>query len=469
MKFGHKITGKVERYDSKGRGQFTISNHEGTTSNVAVPFSAIGDELTATFVKRDSGFKIARLEEVQTPGPSRVEAPCPHAGVCGGCLWQHLGYDAQVDLKKSMVNAAFEQAGHAERIESVVPAVEQFKHRNRMDYAVGWNGEIGLKEYGSWNRYVDVKTCLLLKEDPAPILHTVKEWMHAHDLQPWDGKYYTGDIRYVVVRDGQRTNQRLVSVVIKDATRATAEMKADLTERLKNLCTTLLLGEQSLQTDLSQAQTFEALIGEPWFEEETNGIRYRIHPNSFFQTNTVMAEKLQQLVESLICRPREGGDPASKDPKPDSLLRGNDNKRILDLYCGLGFFGIALAKKNPEMKISGFEIDAEAIELAKFNAKQNDVADRCDFTAGPAEDLSWKEISADVVILDPPRSGLHPKVLKTIREMKPKTLVYVSCNYHRLVEELKMLKESYRVEFLTAIDLFPHTPHVEVIAKLTLL
>ncbi|MBP9868972.1 23S rRNA (uracil(1939)-C(5))-methyltransferase RlmD [Patescibacteria group bacterium] len=447
MKFGHKITGKVERYDSKGRGQFTISNHEGTTSNVAVPFSAIGDELTATFIKRDSGFKIARLEEVQAPGPSRVEAPCPHAGVCGGCLWQHLGYDAQVDLKKSMVNAAFEQAGHVERIESVVPAVEQFKHRNRMDYAVGWNGEIGLKEYGSWNRYVDVKTCLLLKEDPAPILHAVKEWMHAHDLQPWDGKYYTGDIRYVVVRDGQRTNQRLVSVVIKDATRATAEMKTDLAERLKNLCTTLLLGEQSLQTDLSQAQTFEALIGEPWFEEETNGIRYRIHPNSFFQTNTAMAEKLQQLVGELV------GAPA----------------HLLDLYCGLGFFGIALAKKNPEMKISGFEIDAEAIELAKFNAKQNGVADRCDFTAGPAEDLSWKEISADVVILDPPRSGLHPKVLKTIREMKPKTLVYVSCNYHRLVEELKMLKESYRVEFLTAIDLFPHTPHVEVIAKLTLL
>lgn len=434
------MTGKITGYDDKGRGVFS--------DNFAAPFAAEGDEMTATFVKRDHGQKICRLESIQNPGPDRVTPPCPHAGTCGGCLWQHLSYDAQARMKRDMINKAFEQLGHAERINTIVPAKEHVHQRNRMDYCVGWNSEIGLKEYGSWNRYVDIKTCLLLNKGVGNILQQVREWMKEHDVLPWDAKFYRGTIRYVVVREGKRTSERLIIIVVHAFADISPAARIDIAKRLSPFATSILLGEQSLNTDISLAQTFETLKGDAYLEEICGGVRYRIHPNSFFQTNTVMAEELQTTVEGLLFSPT------------------HTPTHILDLYCGLGFFGIALAAHHPPLNISGFEIDAQAIELATYNARINAVADRCTFTAGPAEDLSWKDISADAVILDPPRAGLHPKVLKTVLDMAPQTIVYVSCNYHRLVHELVQFKEKYTVEQVVAIDLFPHTPHVEVVVKL---
>ena len=438
MRFGHRVQGTIQGFDDKGRGIF---------DQFAIPFSTTGDEVVATFTTRDRKQKICKIESVEKPGADRVATVCPHAGVCGGCLWQHIRYEKQLELKRDMVNQALAQAGHEERVAEVMACqtaeLPPFHFRNRMDYAVGWNGEIGLKEFGAWNRYLDLKTCLLLEPGVERILVQVREWMHASDLQPWDAKFYTGDVRYVVVREGKNTEQCLIVIVVKDQTRVTEAMRDDLRERLSPFATSLLLGEQNLTTDLSFAQTFITLKGEAYLEEVANGLRYRIHPNSFFQTNTRMAEELQKCV-----------------------LDFSNTHVVLDLYCGLGFFGIYLAKNLPAARVHGFELDEHAIELAKFNAAQNGVAERCEFFAGKAEDLAWKNIPADTVILDPPRSGLHPKVLKTVLEMKPSNIIYVSCNYHRLVEELKLLKTAYTVEGIKAFDLFPHTPHVEVVVKL---
>lgn len=450
MRFGHRLLGTVSGYDEKGRGTFQLSGEEGVAyamgkGTVAIPFTAEGDVVAATFVKRDQGVKIAKLEEIQTPGPDRVAAPCPHAGVCGGCLWQHLDYGAQLRLKQRMINAAFERSGHDERVADVAPSDDKLHYRNRMDYVVGWLGTLGLKEYGSWNRYLDLKTCLLLSEETPKILDAARELMKDYALEPWDAKHHTGLMRYVVIREGKNTNERLIMFVVSRLDGVDDDARRKITEKLSPLCTSLLLGEQSLITDISYVQSTVALNGDPWLEEMVNGIRYRIHPNSFFQTNTKMAAKLQDTVLGLI-------DPSSK--------------HLLDLYCGLGFFGIAAAKKNPSLSVSGFELDAEAIDLATHNARVNGVAERTSFTSGPAEDLSWKDIDADTIILDPPRSGLHPKVITTVLEKKPSAIVYVSCNYHRLVEELKEFKKGYRLPSLQALDLFPHTPHVEVVASL---
>ncbi|MDQ7814961.1 MAG: 23S rRNA (uracil(1939)-C(5))-methyltransferase RlmD [Patescibacteria group bacterium] len=465
MRFGHRVTGTIQDYDDKGRGYFELTGTDGSqqgSGRAVIPFSAKGDELDATFLSRDRGNKICKVEKINQPGSDRIVPPCPHAGVCGGCLWQHLRYDAQLSIKRDMINRALESFGHAERIDEVMAcqSPSEFKSffRNRMDYAVGWNSQIGLKEYGSWSRYVDVKTCYLLNPHAAEVLQHVREWMVESDLQPWDAKYFTGDVRYVVMREGKNTKQLLVVIVVKDATRVTDIHRSSLIARLSPYCTSLLIGEQNLTTDISLAQKFEVLVGNPWLEEIANDVTYRIHPNSFFQTNTRMAEELQKCVfESL---------------KPNVISTGAERSsswNILDLYCGLGFFGIYLAKNNTDLKIHGFEIDEPAIELAKFNAAKNGVAERCEFFAGKAEDLSWKDIPADTVILDPPRSGLHPKVLKTLLDMKPRNIIYVSCNYHRLVDEMKQLKTAYHIEDMKAFDLFPHTPHVEVVTKLSLL
>ncbi|MEO5927932.1 MAG: 23S rRNA (uracil(1939)-C(5))-methyltransferase RlmD [Patescibacteria group bacterium] len=466
MKFGHRIHGEVTGYDEKGRGIFELGTPEGapvareTSSSgsegetkgsynmgkgrVAIPFSAVGDDVDATFLKRDSGVKIAKIETINKPGPDRVKAPCPHAGVCGGCLWQHLDYNAQLRLKRDMINAAFEKAGHEERITEVMPSDDKLYYRNRMDYVVGWLGQIGLKEYGSWNRYLDLSTCLLLDEAVPQILEIVRVMIKEFDLEPWDAVYHTGLMRYVVIREGKNTGERMVMLVVHDAEKISAEVRAVILERLGKFATSLLIGIQALPTDLSYVQSAIALKGETHFHEEVNGIRYQIAPNSFFQTNTKMAAKLQDTVMNHIA----------------------GTKNLLDLYCGLGFFGIATAKRHPEVNVHGFEMDAEAIELAKLNATTNGVTDRCSFVSGPAEDLSWKDIDADTIIVDPPRAGLHPRVVKTLLEKAPQTIVYVSCNFHHLVDELKELKTKYRIESVQALDLFPQTPHVEVVTKL---
>jgi tRNA/tmRNA/rRNA uracil-C5-methylase (TrmA/RlmC/RlmD family) len=359
MRFGHRIQGKIAAYDDKGRGIFELHGEDGEKTGrgvAAIPFTAVGDEIAATFVSRDRGVKLCKLETIVTPSAERTAAPCPHAGTCGGCLWQHLNYPAQLEAKREMINRAFAQAGHDERVADVAPCPQTFHYRNRMDYAVGWNSEIGLKEYGSWARYVDVKTCLLLDDGAGDILQHVRDWMAESDLQPWDAKYYSGDIRYVVVREGKNTGQRLIVIVVKDAARVTEAHRASLTTRLAPYCTSLLIGEQNLTTDISLAQTFDALKGEPWLEEEANSVRYRIHPNSFFQTNSRRAEELQKCVLNSLHVSLRGGT----------------------------------TKQSPEI-------------AALHVVARND----------------------NPVILDPPRSGLHPKVLKTVLEMKPPTIVYV--------------------------------------------
>jgi 23S rRNA (uracil1939-C5)-methyltransferase len=438
MKYGDLIQLPITGLDHKGRG-FGVLNER----RIVIPKTIPGDEVTATFVKRDSGDRIARLQDIKTASPDRVPAPCPHADICGGCLWQHMGYEAQVKHKADMINRALEKAGHVERVENVEPCVEPFGYRNRMDFVFGPEGQLGLKEYGSWNRYVDVKTCLLMDKKTDAILDSVKKFAAESGLKPWDARTHEGDLRYCVVRRGVNTEEHMVMLLVKDLTRVSDVHRSWLIEHLSPLCTTLLLGENPTITDLSLASTIVHLAGKPELTEEVNGIRYTIHPNSFFQTNTRMAAKLQDAV----------------------LASLSDAKRALDLYCGLGFFGIAAAKQGAQ--VYGHELDAPAIELARINAEQNGVAERCEFAAGPVEKLDWKEKQPDAVIIDPPRAGLHPKALEALLENAPPKIIYVSCNYHRLAEELKQLKTKYRVERVQAFDLFPHTPHVEVIATLT--
>lgn len=434
MKFGDSIQGTIFDVDSKGRGVGHSREGGNPAHDFTVPFAFPGDEIEATFVKRDKGVKIARLSNIVSASPDRINAPCPHAGVCGGCLWQQLSYEAQLRLKQSMLQKTF-----GKEI-PVQASSEQFYFRNRMDYVFGWKGELGLKEYGSWNRYIDIKECLLLDKETPKILETVRDLMQELKLEPWDAKKYTGDVRYTVIRLGKNTNERMIILLVKDFARL-APFHDQLKAALSPLCTTLYLGENPEITDVSYAKSFILLHGNEFLTEEVNGIRYTIHPNSFFQTNTQMAAKLQNTVLDLL--------PSGK---------------ILDLYCGLGFFGIAAAKKGND--VYGHELDAPAIELAKLNSANNGVSKNTRWGAGPVEALDWSAEKPDAVIIDPPRAGLHPKALKALLENRPPQIIYVSCNYHRLAEELKQLETKYRVESMQALDLFPHTPHVEVVTKL---
>lgn len=452
MKFGDLIQGTITRFDDKGRGVFDLERPNAPTRPVAVPFTTIGDVVEAKFIKRDKGVFVTDLIRVITPGPDRVPSPSPALEQFSGGIWMNIAYDAQVNFKRERINAAFEAAGHDERVENVTPSSVTTHFRNRMDFAVSWDGKIGLKEFGSWSRYRDITEDPLLSDTTPRILDVIRRMIRKDpavpQLIPWNNDAYVGDLRYVVIREGKNTKERTVALIVKDLSRISDDAKEYLRRELDALATGIVIGENPLITDLSIAQTILPLKGDGTFKETVNGTTYRIHLNSFFQTNSVMAATLQDEVAKLVL--------------------ASSPSKVLDLYCGLGFFGINLAQRDKNLNISGFEIDAKAIELAKENAETNGVADRCEFASGPAEDLSWKEVNADVVILDPPRAGLHPRVVKTVLEKKPPIIVYVSCNYHRLVDELKQFKTAYTVESVQAVDMFPHSPHVEVVTKLIL-
>jgi len=368
-----------------------------------------------------------------------VKPECPHAGACGGCAWQHVAYGRQLAEKRAAVESALASVGLA--VGAIEPAVERFHHRNRMDYVFGPGGELGLKQPGRWDKHLDLSTCLLLSTDGFEVVKRVREWAHANGLQPWDNRRHTGFLRYLVIREGKETGERLAMLVTADGT---LEKEKELIEALSPLCTSIVHGINPTITDLSIAQTLRPLKGEALLRERVGGVTYRIHPNAFFQTNTRMAGVLLECVRELV-------------------LKG-PHARLLDLYCGGGFFSLALAK-DIESSL-GVELDPQAIIDAEAAAKENGIVN-ARYRAEAAEKLSWEDERPDVVIVDPPRSGLHPKVRRTLLEKLPPRIIYVSCGYKALATDLKDLLTAYRAEPAACVDLFPHTPHIETVVHLT--
>lgn len=449
MKLLQSMTGKVGRLAHDGSG--VISRPEGKP--VLVYNTIPGETVKVKPFKRTKEGIRAELEEVVEPSPDRVKPTCPYAGTCGGCKWQHVGYERQLAEKLAGIREAFEMAGLPCPVSSVLPCPDPLFYRNRMDYVFGRDGELGLKQPGKWWATLDLETCFLLSPDSVEVMKRVREWTRKTGLPFWNAKTQQGFFRYLVIREGKNTGERMVMLVTAKP-EAPQALQA-LPDVLDSLATSVVWGINPTLTDMSVADEIVPLKGDPWIREEVNGISYKITPNAFFQTNTVMAAKLQDTVRDFC------GD-----------LSG---KTLLDLYCGSGFFSLALAsrttptpslgRRGPDgLKIAGIELSAEAIACAKENAVTNGVT--AEYFASSAEAFDWKGYAPDVVILDPPRAGMHPKVIETILEAAPPVIVYVSCSYGRFIQEFARLGEKYDIASATALDLFPHTPHVECVFKL---
>jgi 23S rRNA (uracil-5-)-methyltransferase RumA len=439
MKFGERLEARIDYLDEKGRGCGPISGSD--IKRLVCARNVIpGERIEGGFAGRDK--RRLRLSDVNVleASPDRVRPECPHAGICGGCSLQHIRPERQTSLKLEMVNRMFAEEGLEARVAAIVASEAVFHHRNRMDYVFGPGGELGLKEPGRWDKPIDLTTCLMLSPDGFEAVKRVREWAKTTSHAPWDNRAHTGYLRYAVVREGKFTDERMLTLVT-----APGELeKADeLVERLKPLCTTVYHGINPLVTDLSLAKELHLLHGQEYLHEKIASLTYAISPNSFFQTNSAMAGKLFGRVrEHVLAGPHE---------------------RLLDLYCGAGFFSLALAKDVAATL--GIELDAEAIAMANRNAEMNGVGNAV-FRAEAAETLSWSIERPDIVIIDPPRSGLHPKVKRTLLANLPPRLVYVSCNPKALASDLKELLKSYTLEDIACFDLFPQTMHVETVAYL---
>ncbi|MCB0329050.1 MAG: 23S rRNA (uracil(1939)-C(5))-methyltransferase RlmD [Bdellovibrionales bacterium] len=369
---------------------------------------------------------------------------CPNKKLCGSCKWSHIPYSNQLEQKLSDINGSFKLHGLEITCSDITPAPKTSHYRNRMDFAIDFQGKVGLREKGKWWRVLDGHCCFISDEKIEELFHKVREWTTSAGLTFFDRKAHTGLLRYAVIRS-TALGETLLSIITSEPTDDDESNKVrEALDTLANMApdTHLVWSIAHTISDVSRGETIVPIHHEPYVLEEISNYRYYIHPFTFFQTNSSGARELLNVAQS-YCSDISG-------------------KRFVDLYCGSGFFTIPLSEKFQET--IGVEIEAEAIERAQENAKLNkrEIA----FHTSKTEEFDWTTLQADLVLIDPPRAGLHDSVIEEFKKAPVETVLYVSCNYKALARELKLLAGVYEVEKMQAIDMFPHTPHVEVVSLL---
>ena len=411
-----------------------------------------GDRVRARVTKVKRGFAEAVAVAVVEPSELRVDAPCAHFPACGGCRFQDLAYEAQAEAKEVQVRDALVRLGGFSEppLEPIVPAASRFHYRNKLEYSFTRAEEgvgLGFHRAGRWDEVLDVDRCWLTTDLGNAIRNAVRAWAREERLEPYDQATGSGYLRHLVVREGRNTGQALVQLVtapgerfetgyLVEVLRRFPEVRSvhwavnDTPAEVTNLPTTLLWGEEAI-------------------EEEILGLRFRVRPNAFLQTNTEMAERLYALA-------REA-----------AALTGAET--VYDLYCGTGTIGLALARDA--LTVWGVEISEESVACAIENAELNAIGNAAFFAGNVAQSLAELRDRAGppaVVVVDPPRAGLAGKALRRTGELEAARIVYVSCNPTTLASDLKVLRDDYgyALRRVTPVDMFPHTPHVESVALL---
>lgn len=369
---------------------------------------------------------------------------CGNKELCGSCGWSHIPYEKQLTQKLSDINGSFKIKELDLVCSEILPSPKIDHYRNRMDFVIDFQGKVGLREKGKWWRVIDNHPCFLGDEQIEQLFYTVREWSINAGLSYFDRKAHTGFLRYAVIRATTKGESMITIVTSAPLDETEKQMAQQAFAQLQNLAhpTTLIWSVNHTVSDISFGDDLRVISGQGFIEENINGFTYRITPNAFFQTNSHGASLLLSTVQEFA------GDLS--------------HKTLLDLYCGSGFFSIALAKGTK--RTIGVELNADAIKDAKVNAEINGV--EVEYYDAKTEEYDWMNIHADTVILDPPRSGMHDSALQDVIKALPKTIIYISCNYKNFAREMVLLQEFYTITQMKAIDMFPHTPHVELVAKL---
>ena len=411
-----------------------------------------GDRVRARVTKVQRRHAEAIRTEVLAAGPQRVEAPCAHFPECGGCRFQDLAYEAQVDAKASWVRDSLERiAGIVDPpLEPIIPAMSQYGYRNKMEYsfAPGEDGPtLGLHRAGRWDEVLSLEQCMLTTEAGNAIRNAMRDWAREERLTAYDQGTQEGYLRHLVIRESRNTGQILVQLVTARAERFDRERLIEVLTAFPEV-RSIHWAENRGVSEVTNLPT-ELLWGEDAIEEEINGLRFRVRPNAFMQTNTEMAERLYGLAREY------------------AGLTGGET--VYDLYCGIGTIGMAMAADA--LTVWGIEISEESVACAIENAELNAVGNIAFFAGNVGEvmrDLRDRAGEPDVVIVDPPRAGLAGKALRRLGEIGAPRIVYVSCNPTTFAGDLARLRDDYGYRLVRArpLDMFPHTPHVECVSLL---
>jgi len=356
------------------------------------------------------------------------EPRCRYFGQCGGCMFQHIPYENQLLLKKEYINYTFNGIASVNEVKGSEP----YGYRSRMDMVCAF-GMKGLRKSGSYRHVVDIETCSIMQHRSDETYGMARTLLK--DVADYNYLKHEGYLRYIVLRQAKFTGELMVNLVVSETENRFGNILNDLLEQADSV--SLILSDGL--ADLSYGRIFQTLK-KGYIMENFDNINYMITPNSFFQSNSDMAREMYRRIRS--------------------YTRG----RTLDLYSGVG--SISLFVSPAAESVTGIEVIQEAVDVAGRNAEINEMKNVNFICADTLEYMKENSGNYDTLILDPPRSGMHPKMIKHINVMKPERIIYMSCNPVTCRDDIKML-EGYRVEFIEAYDMFPQTPHVETLTLLT--
>ena len=454
MKKGQIYEGTVEKVLFPNKGQIKTEDRAVTVKN-GIP----GQKVRFQVTKVRKGKAEGRILEVLERASMECEPACRHFSECGGCTWQSLPYEEQLRLKERQVRELLEQAagGYVWEFEGIKASPDRYGYRNKMEFSFGDRRkdgplELGMHKRGSFYDIVTVEGCQIVDEDFGQILEETLAFFREQGISFYHKMQHTGYLRHLLVRKAAKTGEILVDLVT--TTQAVPEEEELLRiwkERLlslslKGMLTGILHTRNDSLADVVQNDETVTLYGRDYIYEELLGLRFRITPFSFFQTNSYGAEVLYETVRAYI---------------------GDTKARVIfDLYSGTGT--IAQILSPVAEKVIGVEIVKEAVEAAKENAAKNGLAN-CDFIAGDVlKVLDTIGEKPDLIVLDPPRDGIHPKALRKIIDYGVERMVYISCKPTSLARDLEVLQEcGYRMVRACCVDMFPWSANVETCVLLS--
>ena len=388
------------------------------------------------------------------PSPQRVEPRCPLAHTCGGCQIMQLDYENQLEIKRNTVLENLIRIGKLEdpKVEKTIGMKDPYYYRNKVQFPVGLDKNnrpiMGFYKKMSHD-IIPLKTCYVQDPINDTILDIVREYIVKFNIKVYDEKTHKGNLRHVVTKVGHYTKEVMVILVTKEKEIPKLKYLIDMLEEKVSGFRTLVQNINPQRTNVILGRENKTIYGDGVIEDTIEDLVFEISPLSFYQVNPIQTEVLYR-------KTLEFADINKKDT-------------VFDIYCGIGTISLFLARSAKH--VYGVEIVPDAIENAKKNAVKNNI-DNATFYAGKAEDLIPKlysqGITADVVVVDPPRKGCEEIVLKTIAEMKPKKVVYVSCNPSTLARDVAILTEyGYEMKVTQPVDMFPHTGHVECVVLIS--
>ncbi|MBR6568212.1 MAG: 23S rRNA (uracil(1939)-C(5))-methyltransferase RlmD [Clostridia bacterium] len=448
IKKNDEIRLKITTLTSQGSGLGRFNDMA-----VFVEGSAVGDDLLVHIIKVKKNYAVGIIKKIYKASPDRTEADCEAFGRCGGCSYRHISYEAEKREKLQSVTDAMNRIGGIDiKAESIYTVKNPCRYRNKAQIPVGLDREgnliTGFYSKRS-HRIIPCEDCLLQMPDFKNIVSAVRGYILGNPVSVYNEETGEGLIRHIYLRQGRKTGQIMVCLVINGDTLPKKDRFIEAVLESNENIRSIVLNINKEDTNVVLGDKCITVWGEDFIEDELCGLTFRISPLSFYQVNP------------------EGTEILYGKAKEYASLKGGET--LLDLYCGTGTIGLTMAKDCKEL--IGVEIIPQAIENAKKNAALNSIENArfiCDDASGAAKTLFDEGIRPDVIILDPPRKGCSADVIDTVVNMKPERVVYVSCDPATLARDCRIFEDKgYKVKELCAVDMFPRTVHVESVALLS--